>query len=441
MLSFEEARLQYEDFKIYKMPRLQKLNDYYNAKHKILRKSTRSNGKEPTRAVNNFAKYISTITTGYFIGSPITYAYTDEGNESFEEFQKIFKCNTESSNNADIALYMSIYGKGYELNYIDEESKYNFAALDPRNVIAITDGKIKPSVTDAIVFDEVFLKDDKVKVTMTIYDDSEVVEYEYIKYKSSTSNFSFEEKNRYKHNLAFCPVIEYRNNRYGKGDYEDVIDLIDAYNEAISSSIDDVKDFTDAFLKLKNLSGTTDDDIEKIKQNKVILVDGDGDADWLVKNVNDTYSENIKNRLAKDIHKFSFTPDLSDEDFAGNLSGVAIKCKFQSLEQLRQEKERWFYKGLLKRLLLINDYLSKYNKSIDLYNLEVKFKANLPINNNELIQNVNNLSSVISHKTQLSMLPFIQDVDNELDQIAEEKNLKVNPYKVRSFNKGDDIDE
>lgn len=39
----------------------------------------------------------------------------------------------------------------------------------------------------------------------------------------------------------------------------------------------------------------------------------DDDARWLIKGVNDAWEENYKDRVRRDIHKFSYTPDMQDE--------------------------------------------------------------------------------------------------------------------------------
>ena len=106
---------------------------------------------------------------------------------------------------------------------------------------------------------------------------------------------------------------------------KNVISLIDGYNEATSTAIDDMKDFTDAYLVLVNMGGTTDEEIERMNKNKVMLVNEQGDAKWLVKQVNDSYSQNNKNRLNQDIHKFSMIPDMQDKEFSGNSSGVCSR--------------------------------------------------------------------------------------------------------------------
>ncbi|EPB8189294.1 phage portal protein [Clostridium perfringens] len=431
MLTLEQAKSIYQSFVTTEKVRLQKLFNYYNAKHDILTKVDRTDG-DTSRIVNNYSKYISTIATGYFIGNPIKYSSTDE---DLEEINNIFKLNYETSHNADLALNMSIFGKAYELNYLDENSRYNFASIDPRTVIVIKDGSLKDSITDAIIINERNIpQDNKVEITLSTYDNTKCVQYKAI---TDTDAFdcTFNKENEFNHNMGCCPIIEYKNNAYSKSDFEDVITLIDAYNEAISTSIDDLKDFTDAFLKLKNLSGTDLDDIKQIKDSKVIMVDGDGDADWLIKNINDVYSENIKNRLKHDIHKFAFCPDLTDEAFAGNVTGIAIKCKFQALEQLRQEKERYFTKGLMHRFDMINTYLSKYGKNLDILSLNISFQANLPVNTAELINNLVSLSGTISRKTQLSNIPFVKDVDSEIKQLKQEKNTIYNDEEL-DFNKG-----
>lgn len=436
MLDLQEAKNIYLDFisNEDKKPRLDKLFKYYNAKHKILDKHKRLYG-DTTKIVNNYAKYISTMATGYFIGVPIKYSSTDE---DIEEINKIFKMNYETSHNADIALNMSIYGVGYELDYLDEDSNYNFASIDPRCVIVKTDGNIKPKITDAIIIDEEdLLVDNKLKITLSIYDDTECVQYTATANKYTVDNIessNFKEIDRFNHKMGQCPIIEYRNNLHKKSDFEDVISLIDAYNEATSTSIDDLKDFTDAFLKLKNytLDATPEEDeteedairrnIEALKESKIFFLDENGDASWLEKNINDTYAENIKNRLKQDIHKFAFCPDLTDEAFAGNVTGIAIKFKFQALEQLRQEKERYFTKGLFTRFTLINNYLEQYHKEVELYNINIRFQANLPVNIDERVKGLVALTGIISRKTQLANIPYVENVDQEIKELENEKN-------------------
>lgn len=424
MLSITQAKELYEYHKANELPRLQHLYNYFIGKHDILNKQDRK-GKVDTKAVNNFARYISTIATGYFIGNPVTYV-TDE--DEFEEMQNVLEKNDEQTVNYNNALNCSIFGKAYELQYYDEKGDYNFIDLDTRNVVVITDGKVKPKITDAILFSESAIKENKLLVKMDIYDDMNVQKYEFIVDRSQTENKNFDYKfiSEEAHDFNAVPVVEYKNNNFSLGDYETVISLIDAYNEAVSTNIDDLKDFTDAFLALRNMSGTEQADIDAAKASKTLLLDDDGDAFWLVKNVNDSYSENIKNRIKEDIHKFSFVPDMSDKSFGNNLSGVAIKYKLLALEQLRGQKSRMFKKGLISRLNFMADYLAKTGDGSFAYDMvKVQFNENVPKNLLELADMISKLHGIVPTEYLYSELPFVQDVQHAMELMEKEQSKNV----------------
>lgn len=74
---------------------------------------------------------------------------------------------------------------------------------------------------------------------------------------------------------------------------------VDAYNLAQSLTLDDLEDFTYAFLVLVGMGGTTPEDAKELRRNKILSLYGDGTrAEWLIKNINDTYVENVINAPA-----------------------------------------------------------------------------------------------------------------------------------------------
>lgn len=424
MLTFKESRQLYESHVMNRKPRLKKLMRYYEGNHDILNRKNRK-GKKDAKVVHGYPRYISTIATGYT--GNVNYSKIEE----HEKLKEIFNHNSESSVNSDLLLFLSIFGEAYEIEWIDEEGKYCFEALDPQTVMVITDGKLRESVTDAIIFDEEDQKGNKVKVTMTCYDQTSRKVYSYIRSnrsfnqnKSEASIGSFEvEEEETAHLMGQCPVIQIKNNRWGIGDFEPVITQVDAYNLSVSNSVNDLTDNTDAMMIFKNLMATTKKDIQEAKEVGGFKVGADGDISWLIKNVNDGYSENIKNRLDADIHKLSFIPDMSDENFANNASGVAIRYKLLALEQLRLEKIKWMRKALLTRLKMISNFLSTHGESFDPVEIGITFKANLPQNSQEIAQFVQQLMGITSRATMLTQLgeDIVPDVQIELNRIAEEK--------------------
>ena len=59
-------------------PRLQNLENYYNAKNVINNRIMKDKSKPNNKIANAYASYITDTLTGYFIGEPISYTSADE---------------------------------------------------------------------------------------------------------------------------------------------------------------------------------------------------------------------------------------------------------------------------------------------------------------------------------------------------------------------------
>lgn len=342
-MTLQDYIKRFDSYRLNELPRLQRLFDYYTGKHNILNKKNRLENKADAKVVSGYASYITTIATAYFLGKNISYK-AEENNQEFEKLKEYLATEEEQKCNFELALNCSIFGKAYELIYIDEFQELKQKCLDSRDIFVIRDNTIDRNIIGAIRFDIEDITINEKKVTLEVYDDKTVTTYSY------TVNDSWSVKELSKagqpiskklHGFNKVPIIEYLNNKVQKGDFENVISYIDAYDTAVSTSIDDLTDFSDAYLVIENMQGTEDEDIENIKKDKIILTSEDGKVYWLIKQVNDTYSQNVKDRINDDIHKFSFTPDMGDEKFSGNTSGVALEFKLLPLEQLGSQKEMY----------------------------------------------------------------------------------------------------
>ena len=159
------------------------------------------------------------------------------------------------------------------------------------------------------------------------------------------------------------------------------------------------------------------------RKNKILFLDEKGQAEWLVKNINDTASENFKDRLYSDLFFLSQVPALSDESFAGNLTGVAIRYKLIGLEELAIMKQSKFEAAQKKLVKLVTEYINlKYNKNFDPETVKQKYERNFIANDEEMINNARNLDGIISRDTQLQMLPsgIVPDSVKEKKKILEE---------------------
>lgn len=438
-MDLRDYHSRFEDYRQNELARLQMLFDYYNSNHAILRKRNRTVNKADAKVVSGYASYISTIATAYFLGKPISYK-ADENTQDYDRLSEYLATEEEQKNNFELALNASIFGKAYELLYINNAQELKSKCLDTRDVFVIKDNTIDRNIVGAVRFGINHIETNRIEVTLEVYDEKMVSTYQY----TVTSNYEAKDLtnarnlvSRRLHGFNGVPIIEFSNNKNQKGDFENVITYIDAYDTAVSTSVDDLTDFSDAYLVLKNLGGTNPDDIQRLKDDKVFMVQGDGDAKWLIKDVNDTYSQNVKDRINDDIHKFSFTPDMGDEKFSGNTSGVALEFKLLPLEQLGSQKEMYFKDAINKRLQLIIDYLGLKIKPTDIQKV---FTRNLPRNLKEISEIMKNLKGLISDETLISLFPQVEDAKSELEKMkteAEENNI----YNDYEFGKAADVNE
>jgi len=429
MIDFKVLTEAFDSYRTNELLKLNKLFDYYIGEHDILNKKNRVEGKADAKIVSGYAEYITTIATAYFLGKNISYVVDEEKKNTFEKLREYLATEEEQQSNFELALNCSIFGKAYELIYIDEFKQLKFKALDTRDVFVLKDNTINQNIIAAVRFGITKITESEYDVTLEVYDKTTVATHQF-----KTSSLQLAKMVDFKnvtttekpHGFKKVPIIEYQNNKFSRGDFEKVVSYINAYNIAVSTSIDDLTDFSDAYLVLHNLSGTTDEDLERMKKHKLFMVDGDGEAKWLVKQANDTYSQNIKDRINNDIHKFSFTPDMTDEKFSGNTSGVALEFKLLPLEHLGSQKEMYFKKSLNERLEILIDFL---NIDLKATGIQKIFTRTLPRNLKEISEVMNNLSGILSHKTIIGLFPNIEDPQVELDKLKSEEGSEDEYYK------------
>jgi len=414
------------------------LYDYYIGKQSILNRRMESD-KINNKVVNNYGKNIVDNTTNYFLGKPITYTSMNE--QGLELLKKELNLNNVQNIDVELGKISSIYGHAFEIHYIDKNGNHRFKYRTPKDVLAIYSAKddaiMLVAINVAIVQDfktntDIFLID--------VYTDSEITSYK----KEIGKSFEISEVKP--HKFGQVPVIEFLANDERQGDFENVISMIDAYDSAVSDSINDISYWNDSYLMLRDMMGTEHEDIIEMKNNRVILVDGSGDAKFITKNVNDTHVNNVKQRLTEDIHKFSACPNLSDESFASNLSGTAIKYKMIGLETKTFIRECKFKLALKKRIeLLVKTMVAKNGNINEIASLPEEvtavFVRNIPSNLVELADIIVKLRGVVSDETLRSQLSFIADLERESKLLEEEKLEQMKQeMEMEMFPKGSTID-
>ena len=403
------------------LPRLQKLENYYNANNEIKNRVMKDVSKPNNKIANAYASYITDTLVGYFIGEPITYTSNDD--VLLQDLNMMFEYNDEADENAELAKNASIYGVAYEMLYLSEEDKMiRFKALNPKEVIPVFDKTIEQNLLAVIrYYDDYDYVENKTFTIVEVIDN--------VKVRRLRLDNTFTQLDEYQHYFSMVPVAIFKNNEDEIGDFEQVISLIDAYDKMESDSLNDFEYFVDAYLALYGYNADSDD-VAKMKENRVLLMDEGTSAEWLVKQTSDAYVENMKNRLDKDIHKFAKCPNMSDQEFASNASGVAIKFKLLGTENLVSIKERKFKRGLQQRLELMSMINSVLREGFDWRAIDIIFTRNIPSNDTDIANMVNTLKDIVSEETLLAQIPFVDDVQTELEKLKAEReeNKELNPF-------------
>lgn len=396
-----------------------RLEGYYEGDHDILRHTKKDSTAPNNRLVNNMAKYITDTATGYFIGKPVV--YSSQNDAYLEALQDIFDYNDEQDENMELAKGASINGDCFEMLYLDEDAQIRFTKVPPDGCIYICEtGLNTPMAAIRIVYSKDKDKNIIKKVEFWTAQDCW--------YFRSINGGALELLDIREHYWGDVPFVEYINNEERLGDFEGVITLIDAYNRVESNTANFFQYNDEALLKVLKMGAVTSQDIAEMKEKGAIILEDGGDIQWLIKEVSDTALENYKKRLREDMHIFSAVPNLTDANFGGNLSGVAVSYKLWGLEQICAIKERKFKRGLQRRIELITHILNIQGSQFDYRDIDIQFRRNKPQNLLEIAQIITMLSGELSRETRLQMLPTIDNVQDELQKLEDEKQQEVNSF-------------
>lgn len=410
--------------------RYKKLYDAYIGDYPILHDPEKEAYKPDNRVVVNFAKYIVDTFNGFFIGIPIK--VSSKSKEIDDYINLLDKYNDQDDNNAELSKICSIFGKGYELYFNDDYGNLGITYLDPREGF--------------MVYDESTVQKPRYFVTYQIVDNV-IRGYVYDK----QFKYEFNDKgglhifNGEDHGFKDIPATEFIENEERMAVFEPCYSMINEYNKAISEKANDVDYFADAYLKILGPK-LEESDLAHIRDNRTInfeSMDGSGEGivvDFLAKPNADETQENLINRLERLIFQNSMVANINDENF-GTSSGIALKYKLLSMSNLSKAKERKFTSGMNRRYRVLFSNAITHRSENDWLEVEYKFTQNYPSNLLEEAQIAAQLSGIVSHETQLSVISTIEDTNAELDRIKKEDEQDMASFENRVFQKEESVDE
>lgn len=441
-------------------PKYRKYQNLYEGKHKILNKKPKDKNKPNNRLVNDFYGQTIDNTVGYFLGNPVILNYTEPKAEKpavdiepvdvgvdMEELedttvQDFIDYLMIDNDMEDVIIEWGkeamIKGLSHLLVYQNEESKTKVMRLSPEDVILVYKNSSTKELQYAIRLYDIDTEDtNKTTHYAEVYSLGKMELFKSVETSTAPQRGKGREFASYEfveeENIIYerIPIVTMYNNEEQMSDLEKIKTLVEDYDKVLSDVSDEFSVFRNAYLMLKNMI-VGEDGKKQLKEEGIIEVMENGDVKFITKQIQTDALENHLNRLENNIYKFSQVPNLSDENFAGNLSGVAIRFKLFGLETKCVIKERKMEKALrdFVRVLTVPIRVSTGHE-VDIVNLKVEFTRNVPNNLTELVDTVNKLNGTVDKETLLSLLPFIdnpKDVLNKLEEENKKQKKSTDPY-------------
>lgn len=428
-LSIDLLQKMINRFRVNVEPKLNRYKNYYDGIQAILNKSYADASKPCNKTVINYCKNIVDSYTGY-LATPGYISYSSQND--IEDIMEILRYNDYQAEDADYLLNALIYGTAAELMYHDSQSKTRFKLINPTQCFGVYDDSLTGDLMYFVRMYAVNEWDNTDNYAVDVYTDTLIKHY-----TMSGANGYLTFKDEEPHYFSQCPANIF-NLPDEKSIFDCVMSLQDAANELLSSEIDDYSAFCDAYLLLAGVDADAED-IAAMKENRVLILPEGANASWLTKSASDTQIENILKRIHDSIYRIAQCPDFSSESFVGGVSsGVAIRYRLTGMETRAAKIAAEMKKALQRRVEIICGVATlKLGEEI-FRDISIDFKRNIPEDLTATIQIVNSLKGSVTDATLLSQLPFIDDVNNELEALEAQKQRNLALYSFAPTSSGED---
>ena len=327
---------------------IEHLYSIYRGRQAIFDKEKAVREEINNKIVVNFANQIVTFKTGYLLGKPIQYVSRGERTESLsdtvsaeiDDLNRYASDCDKAAKDVELAEWFHICGTSYRMilsnDDSDSESPFEIYTLDPRTAFVVYSNGVghKPMLG----------------VLTTHENDGTAVYHCYSrnKYFRVKEPLVFPDSvlDEQEHYYGRVPIIEYPANNARLGAFEIVLSLLDAINAAFSDLADGREQFINALLVLKGVDIKAED-FNKIRELGGLLVPQDGDAKYLVSELNQTQNGETINLMIDTMLEIVGMPKRSGGNGGTSDNGIAVILRdgFADAEARASDTERIFKKS------------------------------------------------------------------------------------------------
>lgn len=418
---------------------------YYKGDHDIcVRTAQHADGKHKANVPTGFAQYIVDMYVGAMTANPYQLSRLDEaGPDTADQYADIARDANLDSVDVENLRNALICGYGLELHeFVDSEfhvlpempEKWALVRDENDEIVVAFTRFVLPAFS--VFRGEMLTAPYEVMYT---YDARTKAGYRRQLPPSGVGTAGdWAEFERREHFYGQVPVVEWRTADARESMLTPaLLRQIDEYDDIDSLSGDDIRNVSDALLKIKGISGQwIKDNEDAILRMRVLPLPDDAEAEYLAK---PTDTERVTTRLARcreAIHTMGGVPDIQQVTGAtGSTSGIALKLKFMPMEQRAGAMFKSLQKSLRKRIDVLNSISVKATET-KIENYQITMQFNMPVNRIEEWDSIANLDGIVSHRTQLELLSDIDDPDGELESVRTDMAAKA---EVQMLTEGPDV--
>lgn len=396
----------------------EKMYRYYKGDTDAIRKylfiTERSNLKINVNYIKKFIKE----EVAYTLGNDITYESRTD-NDSIVKDIEYYTAHWNELHDTDVMKYLLIFTKVYELYYINENADFCSKIIKPTDGYAYYDkgsGKV-------LFFIHAFKNDfDTTTTYIDVYTDEYIYHFDgrFKEVARPTANIFGE-----------VPVTigKLTDENVNDSLYKDMKGLQDAFETNLSDIGNEISDFRNAYLLFKNAQ-VEDKDIPKMKKLGIIQFPDstNGDAAWLIKNINDTFIQNTLDRYHDTMYEIACHIN-HNEKLQSNLSGITLRSRLIVLEN-KCGLEIKAHKNIVKnRIRFLFVYLDlKKNKKYDYKDVKALYTPNIPSDDLATAQMLAQVpEGTISKDTARALFSFINNKVAEAEKVKKEQDSEMPP--------------
>jgi SPP1 family phage portal protein len=399
----------------------------------------RGGDRDKAFVVSNLCEYVVKTIKGYMVGNRPMFKCA-EGDSYGQAITEMFEEQNLWEVVSRVVQHLSTYGRAFVLTYLNDDMEPRAVVIDPRDGFVAYSGDIEQDSVFGLIRYTEYREDGSRYYRFYVYTQTELQLWhtegedneQMVQDRIGAEEGGTETGGR-PHGFTRVPLIEFANNDEYRSDFESIIGLQDAYNMLQGDRLDDKNAFAESILLIQGfLLGDDAEDVQKknknLKKTRTLQMPDDGTASYLTKTLDEANVQILQNHLTKDIHKLAMVPDLSDEQFSGNASGVAMAYKLFGTDQVVSEKNAQIQKGYTRLCKLYDEALNNaslspdYEPRADISGMSIQFVYNIVQDVSYMATAVTQLvqAGVMSKQTAMEALSLIDDPDEEMVRLAKD---------------------